>query len=48
MQVVLIIAFLIGALGYLGWQFYLRFIKKEGKCDSCAFGSAANATKEKH
>lgn len=48
MQVLLVIVFLVAALGYLGWQFYLRFIKKEAKCDSCAFGSSAQVSKEKN
>lgn len=46
MQQILVILFLIGALSYLGRQFYLRFIKKEAKCDSCAFGNSSQATNE--
>lgn len=48
MQVVLAIVLLIAALSYLGWQFYGRFIKKNAKCDSCAFGTSAHVQKEKN
>jgi hypothetical protein len=27
---------------YLGLQVYNRFIKKDSKCDSCAFGSSVD------
>lgn len=36
MQVVLVIIAVVGAVSYLGWQFYKRFYAKEAKCDGCA------------
>lgn len=47
MQVILSLLLLIAALSYLGWQFYTRFIQKNAKCDSCAFGNSAQVQKEK-
>ncbi len=41
MQTLLVIVCIATAAGYLGWQFYSRFFKKETKCDGCAFGGAA-------
>lgn len=47
MQTVLVIVAIGTALGYLGYQFYLRFIKSESKCESCAFGKdASSASKQ--
>lgn len=46
MQTLLVIACVLAALGYLGWQFYARFFKKESTCDGCAFGGAAMEAKK--
>jgi hypothetical protein len=38
MQTMLVIALLVLALAYLGWQFYQRFFAKKESCESCAMG----------
>lgn len=43
MQALLVFIALAIATGYLGYQFYLRFIKKESKCESCAFGKEVDS-----
>lgn len=42
MQVALVIVCILAAASYLGWQFYQRFFKADGKCDGCAIGKNAN------
>jgi predicted negative regulator of RcsB-dependent stress response len=38
MQTLLVIVCILAAATYLGWQFYQRFFKADGKCDGCAIG----------
>jgi|TARA_B110000879_G_C11095317_1_gene480805 hypothetical protein len=37
MQTVLVVLILVGALFYMGREFYKRFFAKEANCDGCAF-----------
>lgn len=46
MQEILALLVLMAALSYLGWQFYARFIQKNAKCDSCAFGNSSQLEKK--
>lgn len=40
MQTALVIIAISLAFAYLAWQFFVRFFKKETKCESCAFGNS--------
>lgn len=46
MQLLLMVIFVLSALGYLGWFLYKNYFSKKSKCDTCAFNKVYDAKLE--
>lgn len=40
-QIVLVIIFIVAALGYLGYFIYRKYFRKNDQCESCSLGKEA-------